>query len=88
MISTLADAATLKRNLAEFDAATDKIAAERKQMNFDDDDEFASKLKAEVKKLLPHSPQHKTAAASSSDDETFAAKLTRFAKEKAKLRKL
>jgi hypothetical protein len=81
------DTATLKRSLDEFAAATNKIAAERKQMS-DDNAEFAEKLKAAVKRLLPRSYQPKNTAATSSSDESFAAKLTRFAKQKAQLRKL
>jgi hypothetical protein len=137
--SSLPDAATLKRSLDEFIAATDKIAVEREEYNRDafgqcltkavrallhprftatasttaderptrtparfwtpqpppssQDDEsggFAQKLCEAVQRQLgSRSRQHKnTTAASSDDDETFAQKLTRIAKEKAKQRNL
>jgi len=86
---TLSNVATLERTLAEFTAATDKIARERKQMNLDDDDEFAKQLKAAVEKQLGSRARlHKNAPVSSSNsDESFAERLTRITKAKAQLRK-
>lgn len=73
--SSLPDAATLKRSLDEFARATDKIAAEREDMN----------AGARLKKAVQARLQHRSAASNriTAEDEDFAERLKKAVEERS-----